>query len=55
MFPVEAYDGQYVTYLNDIFLDLWTEKMEKQLKMPELRVSSDKNMGKGAEDVRARG
>jgi hypothetical protein len=55
MFPVEAYDGQYVTYLNDIFLDLWTEKMEKQLKMSELGASYDKNRGKETGAVRPRG
>jgi hypothetical protein len=32
-----------------------TKTREKVLKMSELRASSDKNRGKGAEDVRAQG
>jgi hypothetical protein len=40
---------------NDKFLDLWTEKGKKELKMSELGASSDKNRVKRAEDVRAQG
>jgi hypothetical protein len=40
---------------NDKFLDLWTITREKELEMSELGASSDKNRGKGAENVRARG
>jgi hypothetical protein len=46
---------KYVTYLNDKFLALWTEKRKKTLKLSEVGVDSDRKVEKGAEDVRAWG